>query len=267
MISSATRALRILQIVGRAPNPIGVAEIARSLDVVPGTAFRSLHALEGLRYVERFQSSSRYVLGPAVTQLHHQLLSRFKLRGLSVPYLDQLAFATGETVALVVPVGWYSLRLAAVPGTNDVTSHSPVGEIKLLEQTAAGRTILASMSFDEIDRYVAWSAGKLPAAEAEGDLRATLAVIAERGFAREATGYAPGRCSAALPIHRHGAIIAAIAVEGPVLDTQDDDETRLRAWLAALVPLEQAVESAPADIVGPFGHLAREQIVLEIDTD
>lgn len=270
VISSASRALKILQIVGRAPSPIGVAEIARSLDVVPGTAFRSLNALEALGYVERYRSSARYVLGPAVSQLHHQLLSRYRLRELSIPYLDQLAFATGETVALVVPVGWYSLRLAAAQGTNDVTSHSPIGEIKMLARTAAGRTILAALSERELAGYAAWSAERLPAAAADSGLTDALARIARRGFALEATSYAPGRCSAALPIRRNGHVIAAIAVDGPVLDADadaSDEDARLRMWLAALAPLEKAVSDWPPELAGPFGHLPRDQITLEVDPD
>ena len=267
MISSATRALKILQIVGHASSPIGVADIARQLEVVPGTAFRSLHALESLGYVERYRSSARYVLGPAVTQLHHQLLSRFKLRGLSIPYLDQLAFATGETVALVVPIGWYSLRLAEAPGTNDVTSHSPVGEIKLLGQTAAGRIMLAAMSAEEIDQYRAWSAGAAAVPD-EDDLSAALARINEAGFALSPTRYAPGRCSAALPVRRENGVIAAIAVEGPVLQADESDEqARLQGWLEALAPLEKAIGNAPFDIAGPFSHLPRDQIMLHIDAD
>lgn len=268
MISSASRALKILQIVGRAPSPIGVAEIARSLDVVPGTAFRSLNALEALGYVERYRSSARYVLGPAVSQLHHQLLSQYRLRGLSVPYLDQLAFATGETVALVVPVGWYSLRLAAAQGTNDVTSHAPIGEIKMLGQTVAGRTILAAMSARELEEYAACFAERLPGVAADDGLIEAVGRIADRGFALEATSYAPGRCSAALPIRRNGRIIAAIAVDGPVLDADvGDEDARLRMWLAALAPLEKTVNDWPPELAAPFGHLPRDQILLEVDPD
>ena len=168
---------------------------------------------------------------------------------------------------MVVPIGWYSLRLAAAPGTNDVTSHSPVGEIKRLAQTAAGRIMLAAMTADEVDQYLAWSADQ-PAAPDRADLVATLARIRESGFAREPTSYAPGRCSAALPVRREQTVIGAVAVEGPVLEADEGDEqARLQGWLAALAPLEKAINHAPHDIAGPFFHLPRDQIVLAVDAD
>ena len=76
MISSACRTLSVLEAIGRADEPMGVTQIARQLALQPGTVFRSLNALEQAGFIARFQSSSRYVLGPAVNQLRQDLLGR-----------------------------------------------------------------------------------------------------------------------------------------------------------------------------------------------
>jgi DNA-binding IclR family transcriptional regulator len=58
IISSARRTMSILETIGRADGPMGVTDIARRLDLQPGTVFRGLNALEQAGYISRFQSSS-----------------------------------------------------------------------------------------------------------------------------------------------------------------------------------------------------------------
>lgn len=265
MISSALRGLRILEQVGRAKAPIGVTEIARALGEAPGTAFRGLNALEGEGYIERYQSSSSYVLGPVTTQLHRNLLSRFLMRDFSLPYLDQIAFATGETASFIMPVGWYGLRLASAPGTSDVHSASPVGEIRRLERTCAGRAILAGLPDDRLDAYFAWALTASPRTTdcAEAPLRVELQAIRGRGYAVEATPFAPGRASAAFAVRHEGRAIAAIAIEGPVLDADaPDDHEGLARWREVVASLESAVRDCSGRIEGPFVHLDPDTIAL-----
>ena len=264
MISSALRGLRILEQVGHASGPIGVTELSRLLDEAPGTVFRGLNALEGGGYIERFQSSSSYVLGPVTNQLHRNLLSRFVMRDFSLPYLDQIAFATGETASFIMPVGWYSLRLASAPGANDVHSASPVGEIQVLERTCAGRAILAGLPGEKLEAYLAWpgrtGAGIRPAKA----LRATLQTIGNRGFALEQTPFAPGRAAAAFAVRRGSKAIAAIAIEGPVLNADNPgDHDDLERWKEIVDSLEGAVRDCSATIEGPFAHLDPASITLK----
>jgi len=262
LISSASRALKILEIVGRADSPIGVADVARLLDVLPGTAFRSLHALEGIGFLERYQSSARYVLGPVAKQLHQHLLARFSFRDYGQPYLDQLSFSTGETSSLFSIVGWFSLRVAAAPGAGDVTDYSPVGAVECLERTIAGRTMLAFFTEERLAEYLK-SPREHPVPMTQDELLAELEQIRAVGYGVEETPYSPGRASAALPICRNGVIVASIAIEGPVLDLADADRLgSVAEWLDALAPFKAKVESLPIEATQPFCHLRSQEISL-----
>ena len=255
MISSASRALEILKIIGRSQAPMGVVDVARALGIVPGTAFRSLNALEGMGYLSRYQSSTRYVLGPVAVRLHHRLLSQFRLREVSLPYLDQLAFATGETVSVSVPIGWYSLRIAEAEGARDVTGHSPVGELNRLGDTLPGRAILARLPPAEVDAYLAWSADEETSGAAEA-LNSDLVRTREQGFAAGETSYAPGQRSVAIPLIGNDGVVAAIAIEGPVLGSdRAQDKASVAEWIAMCAPLEQALRIAPDQADNPFSHL------------
>src|ERR1700686_4111441 len=125
MGSSTRRALRILGTVGAAERPLGATEIGRALGISAGTVFRGLDALERAGYVARFQSSAKFVLGKTVGALRQNLFARFAIRDICMPYLRQLAFASGETASLTVRLGWYGVGIAAAPGTHEVPSSPP----------------------------------------------------------------------------------------------------------------------------------------------
>lgn len=262
MIASALRALRILESVGRSERAMGVAELAREHGLSSGTAFRSLDALEQSGYVAKYQLSARYVLGPAVHQLRQSLLARFRLRDASLPYLHQLAFASGETVSLTVPVGWYGLLLAAAQGMNEVTSSPQVGSVHHLEQSCAGLALLAFSGDKSVEAYLAWRSGD-DAAINEGRLRQQVRETRDRGFAVEVHEYAQDRAVVAFPVHGLTTPIAAITIEGPAFQTDPNvSRETLKKWLGILQPLQKLVTSRAGDFINPFGHLDPSSIKL-----
>ena len=263
MSSSARRALRILETVGAAAVPLGVTEIARRLDLPPGTVFRGLDALERTGYVARYQSSSRHVLGATVARLRQSLFAGFHIREVCLPYLRQLAFASGETTSLTVPIGWYAVRIAAAPGTNEVTSSPPLGEVQPLYRSAAGKGLLAFDALDAVPRLMGWARRQKLRPPLPGALVAELDEIRERGFAVERTEFAAGHAALAVPVRDGARAIAAIAVEGPVLDlARPDYHDDLARWRDIVRAIEGLVRARPALFRNPFQHLDPDAIVL-----
>jgi len=248
MSTSAGRALRILETVGAAERPLGPTEIGQKLGIAAGTAFRGLDALERAGYLARFQASPKFVLGKSVAALRQNLLARFPIRDVTAPYLRQLAFASGETVSLTVRLGWHGLRIATAAGTNEVTSAPPLGAVRPLAEGLAGRAILAHLAADAPDAK---------------RLARLLAEIRKRGFATEETPFWRGRAALAFPVRRDGEAIAAIAIEGPVVDLGEpaahDDLPR---WREIVHAVERLAQARPALFAGPFDHLAADDIVL-----
>ena len=246
MSSSAHRALRILETVGAAERPLGATEIGRALRLSPATAFRGLDALERAGYATRFQASTRFVLGKSTAALRQSLLARFPVRDVAMPYLRQLAFASGETVSLTVRLGWYGLRIAAAHGTNEVTNALPLGAVRRLADGVAGRAILA------------FPPSGAPASDAK-----RLADIRKRGFAMEETAFARGRAAVAFPIRRADQAVAAVTIEGPVLDlARPTAHADLPHWREIVTSLERLAAARPALFAGPFDHLDPDDIVL-----
>jgi IclR family acetate operon transcriptional repressor len=261
--SSTHRALRILEAVGAAGRPVGTTEVGRALAIPPGTAFRALDALERAGYVTRFQASAKYVLGAAVGGLRQNLLARFPIRDVCLPYLRQLAFASGEAASLTVRLGWYGVRIAAAPGTNEVTSSPPLGGVRLLADGCACRAILASLEPNAADAYVAWARRHVKRVPDATSLIGDLGRIRARGFAIEETAFARGRGAIALAVRSGRHAIAAIAIEGPVLDLASMAEHGdLPHWREIVQSVERLVQARPALFAGPFDHLDPDDIVL-----
>ena len=82
-------------------------------------------------------------------------------------------------------------------------------------------------------------------------------------MARRRAAFARGRAAIAFPIRRDGQAIAAIAVEGPVVDLKNiaahDDLPR---WREIVGSVERLAQARPALFAGPFDHLDPDDIVL-----
>jgi IclR family acetate operon transcriptional repressor len=258
MSSSTTRALRILEAVGEADRPPGATEIARTLDSTPGTVFRGLDALARSGLIARYQASSRYVLGPTWERLRQSLIAQFRLREVSLPYLRELASSSGETASVYGRLGWYALRIATVPGTNEVTNAPPLGEAQPFGAACAGRAIFAFLRPSEITEYRGW-------AKRHG-LRGTpsnaeLDEIAKRGLALGEAEFAGAR-ALALPLRAQGTAIASIAIEGPVFDGSRSTRSAVASWRQIAGRIESTLRAQPALYVSPFAHLDPEKITL-----
>jgi DNA-binding IclR family transcriptional regulator len=261
MSSSAKRALRILELVSDTDHPLGVTDIARALSLAPATVFRSLDALSRADLVSRFQSSSRYVLGAAADRLCQSLIARFRIRELSLPYLRQLASVSGEPTSLHVRLGWYSARIASASGTAEVTNAPPVGDTRILGDTYAGKAILAFLSDAEIARYGQWAqALELPGWEKRArDLRS----IRKSGVALGMTEFGGTGMPVAFPVRVRDNAIAALTIEGPVLDRPPDlHSSPFSDWREIVTHLEYLTHAQPALFENPFAHIDPDTIVL-----
>jgi DNA-binding IclR family transcriptional regulator len=259
MSSSAKRALRILEFVSDSDHPLGVTEIARVLSLAPATVFRSLDALSRADLVSRYQSSSRYVPGAAADRLCQSLIARFRVRELSLPYLRQLASVSGESTSLHVRLGWYSVRIASAPGTAEVTNAPLVGDAQALADSYAGKAILAFLSDAEIARYRAWTQAQhmLWPEKSERDLR----FVRRNGVALGGAGFGGPGMPAAFPIIVRGCAIAALTIDGPVLD--GPSSSPLPDWLLIVTHFESLAHAQPALFANPFAHIDPDTIVLD----
>jgi IclR family acetate operon transcriptional repressor len=252
MTSSARRALRILEVVNSSPQPLGVTAIAEATGTVPGTAYRSLNALEQCGFVERYRASTQYQIGPAASRLTRSLYARFQIRTICLPYLRRLAFAASETTTLTVPVGYFGVRVAVVAGTRSVRTSASIGVTGYLDQDMAGRSILAFYSAPNIAKCRA-----LSPARRRKEIDTSLRKIRKAGFAMHQADDGPDQIGVALPIRIDGQVIAAVALNGPIFDIKrGPDPSDLQAWQQIIDEIEVQARQFPLTALNPFGTMS-----------
>ncbi len=218
--SSSERVLRLLSCIADAGRPLGLAELAATLDLPKATAHRLCRQLLDLGYLVRDVDERSFAVGPALRKLAFDALSHSTVRGLRHAVLTDLVAAVGETCNFTTLDGAEVLYLDRVEApwpwrlTLDVGVHVP------LHCTASGKLFLANMPRERRNRIVeqlelaALTANSLTDVAA---LRADCDLIARQGYSVDREEFIAGLVAVAVPVRdRTGQTRAAVAVHAPV---------------------------------------------------
>lgn len=184
-IQSVSRALALLLRFREHPT-LSVLEASEFLSVSRSTAHRSLAMLVQHDFVRQDSRTKLYEAGPALLQIGLAAVSRLDIRAVARPYLHTLAEATGETVHLVMLTGRDVLFVDGVESHRAVRYGLRIGVVAPAHATAAGKSILASLSKQRLralypdDRLDVMTDNSLRTFE---DLEHALATIREVGYA------------------------------------------------------------------------------------
>jgi IclR family acetate operon transcriptional repressor len=158
------RGMRVLEALSESPDPVGVGELARDVDLPKSTVQRILRTLEQLNWVESIQDPhTRWLLTDRMRLLGQRAPRAKDLRSTARPYMRRLGLVTREAIQLAT----LNRSLAAtvlierVDSTQPVRTHNEIGTVVPLYAGAVGTAILAA----------------LPAAEAEAMLTGSLTKI------------------------------------------------------------------------------------------
>jgi IclR family transcriptional regulator, acetate operon repressor len=209
---SAERVLALLKTFDDTRTELGVAEIARALDVHKSTASRLAAALERAGFLAR--AGQRYRLGVEVIRLGTVALRSFDLVATMQPAMEKLSQRTGETVNLAVPDGTDVLNVAEVPSTYILScSGGWTGRRTRPHAVANGKVLLAYGALPlplAMERYTARTITD-PAA-----LAGELAAIRRDGYATAVAELEEGLVAVAAPVFDPaGTCVAALSVSGP----------------------------------------------------
>ena len=253
---SSQSIFEILRLLSAATQPLGIKEISQKLGLPPSTAHRGVVTLLHEGYVERYQSSATYVLGYNAKRVRQAFFARFRIRELCLPYLQQIAFISGETTNLIVRVGWYSILTASVRGTNEIISAPFIGEVRELDQGAGSLAILAHLPAEDLKAFHDWK--KTKSSSVSRRLKETLAQIRQdgRAFRNEEGGVT------ALPILHSGIAIAAVAVDGALENKMSKSDVKRIADIVRTV--SQGVQHQPVGFWNAYAHLDPASIELPI---
>ncbi|HEY8369595.1 MAG TPA: IclR family transcriptional regulator [Thermodesulfobacteriota bacterium] len=225
------RAFAILEAVGRRGTGMTMSEIGRETSLHPSTAFHLVRSLVTLGYLRQVDGSRRYRLGSKVFQLASSVLTEVELSERALPFVTDIARASGETSHLAVLDGDEVVVIAKVDGQSPLRLAERVGYPRPLHCTAIGKVLLAHRR--EADRRAFLAEALLEARTARTitsreRLEAEIEAVRARGYAVDDEEFAQGLRCVAMPVRNFtGQVVAAIGLSGPVWRVSPERMPRL----------------------------------------
>jgi len=148
------RVVDILAALAAVKTDIGVAELAKQVNLPFPTVHRLLHLLRTEDIVTWNEDSHRYSIGPELLRISCQVQSSFDVIKLAQKHLDEIRNATGESVLFCL----YSSNslsmsfVSVVMGSHPLQYRFEMNTPLSLIYGASGKSILAFLPDDRIER-------------------------------------------------------------------------------------------------------------------
>jgi DNA-binding IclR family transcriptional regulator len=203
---SVDRTLEVIDILTDR-GEVGVSELAALLCVAPSTVHRILATLERRRFVVQDEDSKRYLPGPRMSGLSHEI----DLIARSRPLVQKLGKTTEMTVHIGILDGGEARYLHHwAPGSKKAIG-SRVGTQMKAHVTSAGKALLSSCPREQLLRIFPYSILETVTPSSIGDrlrLFEELQKTARSGYARNIEESEPGVVGLATAITHETAPIA-----------------------------------------------------------
>jgi DNA-binding IclR family transcriptional regulator len=214
-VKATARTLEIIQALKQL-DWAGVTELAERLNTSKSVVHNHLSTLEEHDYV--IKGEQGYSLGLRFLEMGGYRRNKMTLYRMGKPEVDALAEETGELVNIAVEEHGHCVYLYRSRGSQSVHLDIHAGERAAMNTTALGKSMLAFMDDDRVERIIADR--PLPALTPHsitdpGDLREELAAIRERGYAIDDEERLEGLRCVAAPIRQDGDVLGAISVSAP----------------------------------------------------
>ena len=213
------RMMRLIDALTASPAPASLKSLAAATRLHPSTAHRILGVMVQCGFADRADPGA-YRLGIRLLELGNLVRSRISVRDIALPFMRDLAAATGETVNLSIRRGD---EIVYVERTTENASMmrvvQVVGARAPLHITAAGKLFLARDGAEAVKGYARRTRLKAYTPHSVKSLAALtreLGAVREQGVARDQEEAELGvRCIAAGVCDDSGALVAALSVSAP----------------------------------------------------
>jgi DNA-binding IclR family transcriptional regulator len=198
-VKSALRTLEILEALSDSVSSKSVATLSRELSIPKSSLHGLLRTMAGYGWLETDATGTLYRLGLRALRTGTAYVESDDIVTISQMALDSLSEEIGETVHLGRLDGPNVIYLAKRESAHALRLYSAVGRRLPAHATALGKSLLAQLTDDEVDRRLTWPLQALtPRTITDPDaLHRELALIRERGYAHDDGENAEGiRCTA-----------------------------------------------------------------------
>jgi DNA-binding IclR family transcriptional regulator len=217
-VQALDRAFAVLDLLGESDMPLGLAQVASSLQLHKSTAHRFLMVLERHRMVER-TTAGKFRLGLRLFDFGNRAIEQYDLRDRAQPHLRRLVTETEETAHLCILEGAHIIYIDKIEPSRSVRMITRIGATNPVHCTSVGKAILAFLPEDRVadvlrrTRFERFTHRTVATPEA---LRVELEKTRRRGYAVDDEELEEGlRCIAVPVLDAQRQPVAAVSVSGP----------------------------------------------------
>ncbi len=211
-VQSLDRGLAVIKAFGPDRERLSLSEVARATGLTRAATRRFLLTLVKLGYVRN--DGREFSLRPRVLELGYAYLSGLGMPEVAAPHLEELVARVRESSSISVLDSQHIVYVARVPTKRIMTVSISVGTRFPAYATSMGRVLLAGLSEDDLNRYLAEADLAPITGRTVTDpdrLREILRDVAKQGYAIVDQELEEGLRAVAAPIHgAGGAVTAAI---------------------------------------------------------
>ncbi|MEU6821130.1 IclR family transcriptional regulator [Streptomyces atriruber] len=217
-MQSVLNALRVLEEVA-ARQPIGVADLARRLELPKSSAQRALRTLHEAGWIRPAAGEvTRWVVTTKALQVGRRATGELSLRDVALPLMEELRRRIDETVHLTVPDGDKVVLIERLETSKPVRIILALGTQLPIHASANGKAVLAASPREVIARHLdagleGFTASTITDKER---LLAELVRIRERGYATNGGEWRDDVSAVAAAVRdESGSPVASISVNMP----------------------------------------------------
>ncbi len=242
-VQSLGRAFAILEQVARHREGIGLADLSKSVGLHNSTTFHLAKTMVSLGYIRQEKDSKRYRIGRPLFALAASALDEIEMVSVAKPVLEDLSRETGESSHFSVRMGDAVVVIARTGGPGAFQLADRVGVVRPAHCTALGKVILASLTDDQLKRFLDRVELKSSTEKSITEIPELLREIAE--VRRTGVAYDEGefnlevRCIAVPVKDFTGQIVGALGISGPIW-RQSNQAQKAKALQAAAARLSAA---------------------------
>jgi IclR family pca regulon transcriptional regulator len=209
-VQSLDRGLAVIRAFGPDRERLSLSEVARATGLTRAATRRFLLTLVKLGYVRN--DGREFSLRPRVLELGYAFLSGLAMPEIAAPHLEELVAKVRESSSISVLDGDHIVYVARVPTKRIMTVAISVGTRFPAYATSMGRVLLAGLSDQELDRYLAEADLDAFTARTVTDpdrLREIVRETARQGYAIVDQELEEGLRAIAAPLHGSGDTVTA----------------------------------------------------------
>lgn len=217
-VQALDRAFAVLDLLGESDTPLGLAQVAASLQLHKSTAHRFLMVLERHHMVER-TANGKFRLGLRLFDFGNRAIEQYDLRERAQPHLRRLVTETEETAHLCILEQARVIYIDKIEPARTVRMITRIGSSNAVHCTSVGKAMLAFLPEDRVNeilrrtKFERHTHRTIASAEA---LRVEIEKTRRRGYAIDDEELEEGlRCIAVPLLDTQRMPVAAVSVSGP----------------------------------------------------